>query len=134
MKGKALKPNLGHGTKEEKRNKKRQRLVEQLNQKREAQAAAREYVAPPQLEDATVGREMYDILGMIQRTPIAVPAPRQAPPDEREVRMRAIAQMQADLAQPALLTNPDAMFDATWEQLRARALANPPRPPVRKSK
>jgi hypothetical protein len=124
MKGKAVRPNLGYGTKEEKRSKKRQKLVEQLNRKREAQLSTPEHIEEAPFEDATVGREMYDILGMIQRTPIPSRVVKECQPDERQLRMNAIAQMQADLAHPAFFANPDAMFDATWDQLRAKANAH----------
>jgi chromatin segregation and condensation protein Rec8/ScpA/Scc1 (kleisin family) len=134
MKGKSTRPNLGYGTKDEKRNKKRQKLVEQLNQKREAQAAARQYVPEPTLGEAVVGREMYEILGAIQQTPIQDQVARIAPPDERQLRAQAIAEMQTQLGHPEFFANPEAVFDATWEQLSAKAAAIPAPPPHRKAK
>jgi hypothetical protein len=116
------------GTKDEKRKKKRDKLVEQLNQKREAQQLAMRPPPPP----VSMGREMDEMLAMIQTNQIE-PAHHADRSDPRIAKQQIIDRMKDAYSDASFIYNPLGAYDVARGQIEDKALQfavqnAPPRP------
>lgn len=106
-------PKAGATTKEDKRKARREKLANELNAKKEAQAQAAAQKDAPPAPPVTFGEDFARLLSAIEQDTSGS----RAHVDKRAQVQNAIAQMRAIYSDPAFAQNPMAAFDVTNNQL-----------------
>lgn len=107
-------PKSGATTKEDKRKARREKLANELNAKKEAQAQAAAQKDAPPAAPVTFGDDFARLLSAIEQDTSGA---RGAHVDKRAQVQNAIAQMRAIYSDPAFVRNPMAAFDVANNQL-----------------